>query len=144
MSELYIAGTILGVILMLGVAYWINTKQRRHSSQIRAETPQMSEAESTFASLVQRPIVWAGAFFAVLAAVAFGVISVLNDPSSIGMSATDAIVALFGVLFVGFITYNVYAVARNRGHSSAMSIAEGIAVFVLFAFATVGITLIFG
>lgn len=144
MPELYIAGTVIGILLIAAAGYWINKKQQRHSSRFRAETPQGSDEADMLVSLATSPLMWGLIFFAVLAFVAVGTLTVLFDPLGLGIGATTAIGGLFGAMLVGFISYNVYAVARNRGHSNALSIAQSIGVLLLFAFATVALSLVMG
>lgn len=144
MAELYIAGTFVGILLLLAAGHWINRKQHRHSERLRPDTPQQSDSGDSIAESLNRPIVWGALFIVVLTAVGLGTITVLTDPFGLELSPTTVITGLFGALFVGFISYNVYAVARNRGHSSAMSIGEALAVFALLAFAAVGALLVLG
>lgn len=141
MAELYIAGSFLGVLLVLVLMMWINGRRKRHSSMIRAEEASIGESDTTIIEqALASPVTWTLAFLAIILVTLGAAFAILMDLAG----ATETIGGLFGALFVGFIAYNVYAVARNRGHSNALSVAEAAFVLGLFAIAGVAAFLITG
>lgn len=136
MTELYIAGTLFGVLFVFVLAMWINSRRKRHSKIIRTRQPaewHRDDAKSPIERIASSPVAWTLAFFGVVAALLGATLVIISGAVEFGDSPWGIIVPLFGVLFAGFIVYNVYAIARNRGHSNALSIAQSLVILGLFA-----------
>ncbi len=143
MAELYIAGTFVGALFVLILAFWINSRRTRHSKFLKSERlKQDNGLEHLVKKIVSSPVSWMVAFIAVVSVALAAAIGVLTGLLEFEGGAWMAVTLIFGTLFSGFIIYNVYAVARNRGHSSALSIGESLAVLVLILFVGVAAMLI--
>lgn len=146
MVELYIAGTFLGALLVLALGFWIHSRRKRHSSIIKSRypAPDAGDGSAPDGRRLDQPLVWMVLFFAILAVVGGTVIAVLTDAPLIGDSPATVVAVVFGTLLTGFVIYNVYTVARTRGHSSALSIFESLAVLGVLAIIGVTALLILG
>lgn len=133
MAELYIAGTFLGILLVLLITQWIKSRRKRHSSIIRAQHPDAGDHSPDAAGILSSPITWAVAFIALIAGALVVSYAIIGDLAGVDIGTWDLIIATFGALFTGFISYNIYVVARNRGHSSALSLAHSVVVLALLA-----------
>lgn len=145
MTQLYIAGTFLGILLVLLIGMWINGRRKRHSSMIRAGHPTVGDDEETgsrYATIIASPVTWAIGFLAVVGLVLGATFAVLSDMVALDIATWDLALGLFGVLFLGFLSFNIFLLARNRGHSSALSIAETVAFVALITVAGVAAMLI--
>lgn len=146
MSMVYIAGTFLGLLLVLVIGFWINSKRPRHSSVLRAGQWTVTDDETPEDSVIDRivasPLSWVVIFLAVVGLVLGGTFVMMTD--FVTLDVSDAFIAggLVGALLLGYLTYSVYALARSRGHSSALSIAESAVFLGLIAVVVIAAVLV--
>lgn len=119
---------MLAILVALAVA--IN-RRRRHGARellgdamgVDAEGPSMEAA----VDVLKSPAAWVVIFIGMILAGAGTVVLVL-DGADVLLVAVVLVVGLVGYLAIGS-----YSLARNRGHSSAMSFLESVTILGLLA-----------
>lgn len=144
MSMLYLVGTVVGLALVVGILAWLNRGRPRRAAAVRADDTTIDDHVSTSSvdAIIASPVAWAIGFLALVAAVLGATFALLSDTVTIGAAAWDIVIGIFGALLIGFLAYNIYALARSHGHSSALSLAESIAFVAIVALVTVTATLL--
>lgn len=140
-------GHLVGAAIMVALAVVVvmatlrGRRWYRYSPQIAREvgwSPGEPAAES--AGWLSRPTTWIAAFFLVGTLSVAGVFLFATGTGSAGMST--ALLGAVGALIVVYLVGGIYLMARGRGHSSAMAVAESLTVSGVVFLALVTIQLV--
>lgn len=123
---------LVGAAIMVGlaIAVLLATVRGRHWYRYTPQTsrdeggwsPGTTEEESK--SWLSRPVTWILAFFLVGILAVGGIFLYATGAGSAAMS--NVLLAAVGALIVVYLVGGIYLMARQRGHSSAMAVAESL------------------
>lgn len=120
------AAIMVGLAIAVVVATMRGRRWYRYSPQTTREVGwSPAHAEEERRGWLSRPITWILAFFVVSVVAVAGVFLFVTGSSG-GMST--ALLGAVGALLLVYLVGGVYLMARQRGHSSAMAVAESATV----------------
>jgi len=129
---LYLVTSGLMLLLLILIGVWVGRQRSRDSSMLGGTFLHPAEEDAdpfdAVEDIMASPITWFVAFIA-LVVVALG--SAMLFLTETDIPASTFMWVFFGTLIValvGFLGYGTYTTARSRGHSSALSIMEGLVV----------------
>ncbi len=128
MSFAYLAGSGVMVLVLLSLGLWLRRFRRRDSRDLRSwllrEAATDTSTYDRLVGLMSNPLAWAISFIAL--ALATGGIIVLSLGEGAPAWAATATVGLAVAVAGGFVAIGVYWIGRNRGFSTAGSVATSV------------------
>jgi len=124
-------GYLVGAVIMIGLVIAVvaasvrGRRWYRYTPQTaRSDVGWSPDTESTddTGGMLSRPTVWIAAFFVVTTVSIAGIFFVATGSSIASM--TTLMFGALAALLVVYMLGGIYLVARGRGHSSAMAVAE--------------------
>jgi hypothetical protein len=108
------AGVTLALAVIVFVAMARGRDWQNYSPQIGAPRP------SGLSRLTDSVRVWTLGFILLVLATTAAILAALQGGS------VTAMLAIFGVVVLGFLTFSVYAMGRSRGHPHAAAVGEAV------------------
>lgn len=146
MAITYLIGSAVAILLLVVVIVWISQTRRHSSDRIRGrffQDDEEVEYGATISKIISSPITWTISFVFLAIAGTGSAILYLSD-ATVPFDPFLGVAAVIGVIVVGFLAIGIYATARNRGHSNAMSVMEALIVIGLVGIFAAVSTLVMG
>lgn len=129
MVAAYLASALLMAVLVVAVVAAVVRGRGWYSYDLEASgaTHPGMRPDETRPSVVERTSTWILAFVVLTLGAIGGVFALMSNPSAAGGLLSGPVLAVAGLLVVGYVLVGAYVTARQRGHSDALA-AAGVAV----------------